>query len=255
MDDTHECFLFYDYIVDAIMLRCDGVDYIFLDFGCKFGRHYGKRDCPDAAARARLKIVLPAMHAEGHVKPCRLRNCGIYIDGLGYVMGEEMEQLWYLSKFWAASTRSMTRAHRIDFLNLALDWVAKRKASNMYKSLTKKVSRLMSWTGNGHSIEGPLQLRALVALIIPSPSNLSLYPGQGHAGEGDIVHIDVAGPGGRPARQEQGGRPGWRSRVAHRALRAADRARARRRARWHRSSAHRFLVQIRPQHREGDPHA
>jgi len=136
MDDTHECFLFYDYIVDAIFLRLKGVNYIFLDFGCKFGRHYYRRQ---AQAKGVLHIVLPAMHAEGHVKPCRLTNCGIYFDGLGYVMGEEMEQLWYLAKFWAASTRSMSRAYRIDFLNLALEWVASRKASNMFKTLTKKV--------------------------------------------------------------------------------------------------------------------
>ena len=141
MDDTHECFLFYDYIVDAIILRCDGVDFIFLDFGCKFGRHYTKREAAgiNAAARARVTIAVPAMHAEGHVKPCRLRNCGIYIDGLGYIMGEEMEQLWTLAKVWAASTRCMTHANRLDFLNLAMDWVAKRKASKMYKYLTKKV--------------------------------------------------------------------------------------------------------------------
>ena len=136
MDDTHECFLFYDYIVDTIFLYSNGVKYIFLDFGCKFGRHYYRRQ---AEAEGRLFIVLPAMHAEGHVKPCRLRYCGIYFDGLGYVMGEEMEQLWYLAKFWAASTRSMSRAYRIDFLNFALEWVAKRKAANMYKTLTKKV--------------------------------------------------------------------------------------------------------------------
>ena len=141
MDDTHECFLFYDYIVDAIILRCNGVNFIFLDFGCKFGRHYTKREAADidAARRAGVTIAVPAMHAEGHVKPCRLRNCGIYIDGLGYIMGEEMEQLWTLAKVWAASTRCMTHANRLDFLNLALDWVAKRKAAHMYKYLTKKV--------------------------------------------------------------------------------------------------------------------
>ena len=176
MDDTHECFLFYDYIVDAIILRCKGVDFIFLDFGCKFGRHYAKRECADIddAARARVKIAVPVMHAEGHVKPCRLRNCGIYIDGLGYVMGEEMEQLWYLSKFWAASTRSMTRANRLDFLNLALSWVAKRKASNMYKSLTKKVCRPHCLGQRRHTCSPPSNWHALIALIAPSLCSLSL---------------------------------------------------------------------------------
>ena len=136
MDDTHECFLFYDYIVDAIILHCNGVNYIFLDFGCKFGRHYLRRQ---KEAPLRIEIVVPAMHAEGHVKRCRLLHCGIYLDGLGYIMGEEMEQLWYVSKFWSASTRSMSRAERIDFLNFALAWVTKRKVANMYKTLTKKV--------------------------------------------------------------------------------------------------------------------
>ena len=145
LDNTHECYLFYDVILDAIIAVRPDVTFVYLDFGCRFGRHYRLRDDArlTAAIRARVRFLVPWMHSQGHVIQCRLKDGGMYAEGAGYVVGEQTEQLWAVMKAWAASIRYMTAAHRIDFFNIALACVALQKSDFIFSYLASKEKQMI----------------------------------------------------------------------------------------------------------------
>ena len=144
LDKTHECYLFYDVVLDAVIAVRPDVTFVYLDFGCRFGRHYRLRDDPGPANEIwqRVRILVPWMHSQGHVIQCRLTDGGMYADGAGFVVGEQTEQLWAVMKSWAASMRFMTPAHRIDFMNMGLACVAQKKADSIFSSLASKEKQM-----------------------------------------------------------------------------------------------------------------
>ena len=144
MDGTHECYIFYDVILEGILLARPDLKFINLDFGCKYGAHFhGPNFCkllPEGTKlpldiRQAVTVKVPYLHGQSHVVACRLEHGGLFAEGSGWMYGEQTEQLWGQSKPWSHIIRNMTHAHRIDFINLGLAWMARRKAENIFPSL------------------------------------------------------------------------------------------------------------------------
>jgi len=129
---THECFVVFDLNLIDILKKCPHVRFILVDHGCKYGPHLMARLPQDI--RDRILVLVPWMHAELHILSCRLLHSGMYVDGIGYIVGEMSEQLWNQLKPFAKNIRYMTWANHIDFLNLGLQWIVKNKVDGLYKA-------------------------------------------------------------------------------------------------------------------------
>lgn len=152
MDGCHECFIFYDVMFNGIVMARPDLKFANLDFGCKYEVHFqGPNFCillPEGSQltpemRQHLRVVVPYMHSQSHVVVCRLVHGGLFADGSGWMVGEQTEQLWSQSKPWSHIIRSMSDGHRIDFVNLGLAWIARRKAENIFSSLRDKLAAML----------------------------------------------------------------------------------------------------------------
>ena len=131
---THECFLMFDLILIPLLMACPHVRVVLVDHGCKYGKHLKALESLPAEIRDRVTTGVPMMHAEVHILSCRLLHSSLYIEGLGYIPGESSEQLWNQLKPFTKSTRNMTWANHLDFMNLALRWITKRKVAGLFKA-------------------------------------------------------------------------------------------------------------------------
>eukprot|EP00983_Pelagomonas_calceolata_P120249 1160687-Pelagomonas_calceolata.AAC.2 len=75
-------------------------------------------DVPNSAKDVR--IMVNWLHASSHDLSCQILNSGRFMDGTGWVVGEQIEQLWSLLKDAAGLMRCMTKQNRHDFLELLL---------------------------------------------------------------------------------------------------------------------------------------
>ena len=137
---THECFLMFDLIIVPLLIACPEIRVVLVDHGCQYGKHLQAHLLTlnlEPALLARLQNIItgvPMMHAEVHILSCRLLNSSLYIDLIGYIVGESSEQLWNQLKPFTKSTRNMMWANYIDFLNLSIGDVTKRKVAGLFKA-------------------------------------------------------------------------------------------------------------------------
>ena len=129
---SKECFPVFDLILLHTLETCKDVVYVIVDHGCKYGPHLLQLLTPEQ--RARVKVILPWMHAELHILSCRLLHSGMYVEGIGYIVGEMTEQLWNQLKPFAKNIRYMRWGNHVDFLNLGLQWIVDRKVAGLFKA-------------------------------------------------------------------------------------------------------------------------
>jgi len=135
---VHECFLGFDTALITIikkLLETNARVYVFLDHGCKYGAHLTA--VLGAELAARVTVVLPWMHAELHILSCRLSHSGMYVNGIGYVVGENSEQLWNQMKPLAKNLRYMAWANHLDLMNFLLQFITERKVAGLFKAQQK----------------------------------------------------------------------------------------------------------------------
>ncbi|KAF5829012.1 hypothetical protein DUNSADRAFT_16713 [Dunaliella salina] len=117
---------------DEVLLKymvqeCPSLKNVYIDFGCRLSKTW-ERHLQDlgenvpATANA-VRIMMNWLHASSHDLSCQILNNGRFMEGTGWVVGEQIEQLWSLLKDAAGLMRCMTKQSRRDFLELLLSGV------------------------------------------------------------------------------------------------------------------------------------
>ena len=90
-----------------------------------FGRYQAqwKQQFPDKP----LEWVIDWMHAKGHKADCEENYSGLFREGTGRRIGQQVEQLWAAMKSPAQLARYMTTAHWQEFVEAALLELEKHK--------------------------------------------------------------------------------------------------------------------------------
>ncbi|KAF5829013.1 hypothetical protein DUNSADRAFT_16713 [Dunaliella salina] len=122
-----EKYTFYMVLLKYMVQECPSLKNVYIDFGCRLSKTW-ERHLQDlgenvpATANA-VRIMMNWLHASSHDLSCQILNNGRFMEGTGWVVGEQIEQLWSLLKDAAGLMRCMTKQSRRDFLELLLSGV------------------------------------------------------------------------------------------------------------------------------------
>ncbi|KAF5829010.1 hypothetical protein DUNSADRAFT_16713 [Dunaliella salina] len=114
-------------LLKYMVQECPSLKNVYIDFGCRLSKTW-ERHLQDlgenvpATANA-VRIMMNWLHASSHDLSCQILNNGRFMEGTGWVVGEQIEQLWSLLKDAAGLMRCMTKQSRRDFLELLLSGV------------------------------------------------------------------------------------------------------------------------------------
>ncbi|PNH11695.1 hypothetical protein TSOC_001461, partial [Tetrabaena socialis] len=97
---TPEQFAYYLFMLDHLVQQRPDVQDVYIDFGCRIRSTWERYVAahPQLPAEAKLRIMVNWMHGSGHDVACQLTNCGRYMEGAGRGIGEQIEQLWSMTK-------------------------------------------------------------------------------------------------------------------------------------------------------------
>ncbi|KAF5829009.1 hypothetical protein DUNSADRAFT_16713 [Dunaliella salina] len=148
---------------DEVLLKymvqeCPSLKNVYIDFGCRLSKTW-ERHLQDlgenvpATANA-VRIMMNWLHASSHDLSCQILNNGRFMEGTGWVVGEQIEQLWSLLKDAAGLMRCMTKQSRRDFLELLLSDINDKFTrvvdllKNKIESMHTKQCELVAWVAN-----------------------------------------------------------------------------------------------------------
>ncbi|KAF6743253.1 hypothetical protein DFP72DRAFT_1080451 [Ephemerocybe angulata] len=92
------------------------------DIACQWARNYRKRlaDLPKAlqpADSVDIQVAIPSWHINGHGKKCQETLHVGYLNGVGRLCGDEVEQTWWSTNSLGTSVREMAPSARHETLN------------------------------------------------------------------------------------------------------------------------------------------
>uniref|UniRef100_A0A7S3QP61 CxC3 like cysteine cluster domain-containing protein n=2 Tax=Dunaliella tertiolecta TaxID=3047 RepID=A0A7S3QP61_DUNTE len=152
-----ENFTFYLVLLKHIVKECPSVKHVYIDFGCRLAKTWTwylqalDKELPPSAVD--LRIMVNWMHAASHDMSCQLENSGRFQKDAGFVVGEQSEQLWAMTKDPSSLMRCMTLQNRHDSVECLLSdindlklarlvLVLKAKMDSMHKKLAELDQRL-----------------------------------------------------------------------------------------------------------------
>ncbi|PPR07940.1 hypothetical protein CVT24_001008 [Panaeolus cyanescens] len=94
---------------------------ITYDIACQWSRNYRARmkTLPTAlqlSEKISTRVAIPSWHINAHGKSCQQRFHVGYLDGVGRLCGDEVEQTWWITNVLGASVREMGAASRHETL-------------------------------------------------------------------------------------------------------------------------------------------
>lgn len=110
---TPEQFAYYLYLLHYLVQERPDLTDVYIDFGCQIRSTWARYvaahpELPDAASQ--LRIMVNWLHGSGHEIACQLVNSGKYSEGAARRIGEEIEQLWAMTKVSRAPGASLSLA-------------------------------------------------------------------------------------------------------------------------------------------------
>ncbi|KAF5829011.1 hypothetical protein DUNSADRAFT_16713 [Dunaliella salina] len=145
-------------LLKYMVQECPSLKNVYIDFGCRLSKTW-ERHLQDlgenvpATANA-VRIMMNWLHASSHDLSCQILNNGRFMEGTGWVVGEQIEQLWSLLKDAAGLMRCMTKQSRRDFLELLLSDINDKFTrvvdllKNKIESMHTKQCELVAWVAN-----------------------------------------------------------------------------------------------------------
>ncbi|KAG2482162.1 hypothetical protein HYH03_018886 [Edaphochlamys debaryana] len=125
-----EQFSYYLLMLHHLVQQRPDLKDVYIDFGCQIRstwRRYvaNHPELPQAAKD--LRIMVNWMHGSGHEIACQLVNSGRYSPAAARRIGEEIEQLWSMTKSAGSLVRYMSLHHRRDFIEALLADIGRDK--------------------------------------------------------------------------------------------------------------------------------
>jgi hypothetical protein len=122
---------------------------LIYDIACQWSIHFKKRVTDNQVLEFedfdQLKFAVGKFHLGSHVDKCYWKYTLNYMQGAGHLDGEIMETIWSQFNKGAVTARSMSNAHRWEFLNDHMRDINFKKMVGMGKCYVASVTFISSY--------------------------------------------------------------------------------------------------------------